>query len=164
MTSGDSVYIQPMNDDGSAVPSKADFLIRINQSHLQGLAIVGNQLFAVSGGPERTELIEMAWWGTRDGKKRLRVVGRWTLEDSRSQVDGFSFVPSTDPTPMGSFYINMNSSIRAYSLPARSETEEPDQPAHPMRLKSLNMKVFTQAMAVGGKESNDSLMTMIAFE
>eukprot|EP00550_Attheya_septentrionalis_P003868 CAMPEP_0198284942 /NCGR_PEP_ID=MMETSP1449-20131203/4299_1 /TAXON_ID=420275 /ORGANISM="Attheya septentrionalis, Strain CCMP2084" /LENGTH=1003 /DNA_ID=CAMNT_0043982167 /DNA_START=46 /DNA_END=3057 /DNA_ORIENTATION=- len=163
MTSGDSVYIQPMNDDGS-VPSKADLLIRINQSHLEGLAIVGNQLFAVSGGPERTELIEMAWWGTRDGNKRLRVVGRWTLEDSSSQVDGFSFVPSTDPTPMGSFYINMNSSIRTYSLPARSKTEEPHQPAHPMRLKSLNMKVFTQAMAVGDKESHDSLSTMITFE
>ena len=80
MTSDKSVYIQPMNDDGS-VHSKADSLIRINESRLQGLAIVGDRLFAVSDGPVRTELIEMAWWGTRDGHKRLRVVGRWTLED-----------------------------------------------------------------------------------
>jgi hypothetical protein len=164
MTSGESVYIQPMNEDGSA-PTEANSLIRINHSHLQGLASVGDQLFAVSEGPERTELIEMAWWGTRDGNERLRVVGRWTLDDSRSEVDGFSFVPSTDSTtPGGSFYINMNSSVNVYSLPARSDSEKSGQPAHPMRLKSLNMKVLTQGMTAGDKGSNDRLSTMITFE
>ena len=163
MTSDESVYIQPMNNGGS-VPSKVDSLIRINQSHLQGLAIVGDQLFAVSDGPERTELIELAWWGTRDGNERLRVVGRWTLEDSTSQVDAFSFVPSTDSTPMGSFYINMNSSIHAYSVPARRDNEVSDQSTHPMRLKSLNMKVLTQGTTVGDKGSSDRFSTMITFE
>jgi hypothetical protein len=163
VTSDESIYIQPMNANGSA-PAKADLLINIKKSHLQGLAIVGGQLFAVSDGPERTELIEMAWWGTRNGNERLRVVGRWTLQDSRSQVDGLNFVSSTDSTPMGSFYINMNSSIRVYSMPARSENEEPNQLAHPMRLKSLNMKVFNQGMTVEHEASTDRHSTMITFE
>lgn len=163
MTSDESVYFQPMNSDGSD-PSKADRLIRIGQSHLQGLAVVGNQVFAVSDGPELTEMIGMAWWGTHDGKERLRVVGRWTLEDSRSQVDGFSFVPSTDSTPVGSFYVNTNSSVRAYSVPATSEYQEPDQSARPMRLRSLNMKVLIQRMMVEGNGSSDRLSTMITFE
>jgi len=163
LTSDESVYIQPMDDDGS-VPLKAASLIRINHSHLQGLAIVGDRLFAVSDGPERTELIEMAWWGTFDGHKRLRVVGRWTLEDSKSQVDGFSYVPSSDSVPIGTFYINMHSSIQVYSLPARSDHEEPGQSSHPMRLRSLNMKVLTQGMSVQDKGSSDRLSTMITFD
>jgi uncharacterized membrane protein YidH (DUF202 family) len=166
MSLGEAVYIQPMTtkyDDRSG-PSKANRLIRIHQSHLQGLAIVDDQLFAVSDGPERTELIEMAWWGTRGGNEKLRVVGRWTLENSRSQVDGFSFVPFADTTPMGSFYINMNSSISSYSAPLRSEDPESDQYLYPKRLKSLNMKVLTQGMTVGDIGSNDRLSTMVTFE
>ena len=86
------------------------------------------------------------------------------MRTSISQVDGFSFVPSSDSTSMGSFYINMNSSIQVFSLPARSDTEEPGQSAHPRRLKSLNMKVLTQGMSVVDKGSNDRLSTMITFE
>jgi len=164
MTSGDSVYTQLVDSDGAA-SSKPDFLIRINQSNLQGLAIVGNRLFSISGGPERTELFEMAWWITRDGNERLRIVGRWTLEESQSQVDGFTFVPSSaKPTTAGSFHINMNSSIRVVSVPTRSEGEESDQFSHPMRLKNLNMKFFTQAMAAGDKEDHGSPTTMMTFE
>jgi len=167
VTSGESVFIQPMSDDGS-VPSKEDSLIKINQSHLQGLAVVGDRLFAVSNGPERTELIEMAWWGARDGNERLRVVGRWPLENGTSQVDGFSFVPSTDSTThmMGSFYINLNSSIRVYSLPAGSDNEEPGRSAYPTRLKSLNVKVLLRGMSVSSDTgSNDRFSTtMTTFE
>lgn len=142
MTSGDTVHVQWTNDDGSV----ADSLLRINQSRLQGLSMVGDRLFGVSGGPERTELIEMAWWGTN----KLRIVGRWTLEDSRSQIDGFSFVPSVDSKTTGSFYINMNSSITTYSVPAATEKEqESDQPDHPLRLKHLNMKVLTHGTTMG---------------
>jgi hypothetical protein len=150
-----------MNDDG-AVPAKVDSLIRINESRLQGLAIVGERLFAVSGGPPRTELIEMAWWKTRNGKERLRVVEKWTLQDGKSQIDGFSFAPSTDSSPMGSFYINMNSSVRVYSVPARFEHDEHGgQSDHPMKLKSLNMKVLTQGIT---GMNDDRLSTMINFE
>jgi hypothetical protein len=158
MTLDESVYIQAMNDDKSGQP-KVDLLIRINQSRLQGLAMVGDQLFAVSDGPEFTELVEMAWWRTHDGNERLRVVRRWKLEDSRTQVDGFSFVPSNDSASIGHFYINIHSSIRVYSIPARSENEESYQAAHPIRQKSLNMKVLTQGTSIG-----DCLSTMITFE
>lgn len=130
----------------------------------RSLAIVGERLFAVSGGPERTELIVMAWWNTRNGKERLRVVERWTLQDSRSQIDGFTLAPSTDSRPMESFYINMNFSIRVYSVPARSEHDEDGQSSPPMKLKSLNMKVLTQGMTVGDQENDDRLSTMITFE
>ena len=65
---------------------------------------------------------------------------------------------------MGSFHINMNSSIRIYSVPARSENEEQDQPSHPMKLKSLNMKVLTHGMNVGDRENDDLVSTMITFE
>ena len=141
MTSGDTVHVQLTNDDGSISNS----LLRINQSRLQGLSMVGDRLFGVSGGPERTELIEMAWWGTN----KLRIVGRWTLEGSRSQIDGFSFVPSVDSTTTGSFYINMNSSITTYSVPAATEEEESGEPDHPLRLKHLNMKVLTHGTTMG---------------
>ena len=160
LTSAESVYLQPMNNDGSAPSRAADSLIKIKQSHLQGLTTIGERLFAVSGGPKRTELIEMAWWGN----DRLRVVGRWTLDDSRSQIDGFSFVPSSDSMSTGSFYINVNSSIRIYSVPTRSENGESDQLSRPMRLKSLNMKVLTQGVTAGIDKSNDRLSTMTTFE
>ena len=163
MTSADSVYMQPLNNDGS-VPSKADSLIQIKQSHVQGLTTVGDRLFTVSDGPERTELIEMAWWGPRVGNERLRVVGRWTLDDSRSRIDGFSFVPSPDTTSKGSFYINMNSSMQVYSVPSRSENGESDLPSHPMRLKSLNMKVLTHGVTARSNEGQDRLKTMTTFE
>eukprot|EP00977_Amphora_coffeiformis_P000004 scaffold5_cov169-Amphora_coffeaeformis.AAC.4 len=163
MTSNDSVFIQSKNDDGT-VRVKAESLIRINQSHLRGLAIIGDRLFAVSDGDERTELIEMAWWRTREGSERLQVVGRWTLQDSRSQINGFSFAPPTDSTPTGSFHINMNSSIRVYSVPSRSESEEQGHLSHPMKLKSLNMKVLMRGLSVGDQEHEDHLSTMVNFE
>jgi hypothetical protein len=65
---------------------------------------------------------------------------------------------------MESFYINMNFSIRVYSVPARSEHDEDGQSSPPMKLKSLNMKVLTQGMTVGDQENDDRLSTMITFE
>jgi hypothetical protein len=133
MTNGESVFVKSMDDNASHEKS----FIRIEDSRLKGLASVGDRLFTVSDGPKRTELIEMALLG----KNKLQVVGRWTIVDRESHIDGFSFVS-------GNFYINSNSSIHVYSMPDGSN--------RPMRLKSLNMKAFAQ--------QNDHLSMMTTFE
>jgi uncharacterized membrane protein YidH (DUF202 family) len=166
VTSERSVYIQSVQRDGSTTAAESfkeqEILLSINESHLQGIAYVGDRLFAVSDGPKRTELIEMAWigGGSTTSNEKLRVIGRWTLKDSRSQVDGFSFEPSADDSATnGSFLIHMDSSIHTYSVPGSSEEEDsPEQ--EPVRLNSLNMKVLTQ----GHEESSDRLSTMVTFE
>ena len=163
MISNEHVYFQTMNDN-ARVPVSADPLIKINQSHLRGLAFVDDRLFAVSGGPARTELIEMPWWRIRNDKNKLQVVERWTLRESRSQIDGFTFAPSSESTPTGSFYINMNSSIRVYSVPAKRKNEEQGQLSHPRLLRSLNMKALTQGLGKEGQEIDDLVSTMITFE
>jgi hypothetical protein len=150
MAMDDSIYIQSIKD-GESMPSHSNsVLLKIYQSHLQGIEIVGDRVFAVSDGPHRTELMEMVWWGSKN--EHLRLVGRWTLENRSIKVHGFTFLPSPSSLVMGTFYIHMDSSIHVYSLPVAGGY-------NPTRLKSLNMKVMNQ-----GKESHDPLSTMITFE
>lgn len=157
VASDDSIVRQPISV-GDAKAPEADTLVRVTHSRLQGLAFVDDRLFAASGGPERTELIEMAWWGTIDGSERLRVVGRWTLDERKGQIGGFSFVLPTDSTSLGSFYVHLDSAVVVYSIPARCDDEN-QHPVRPMRLNSLNMKVLTRGLAVYDKENFTTLTT-----
>ncbi|KAL3906314.1 MAG: hypothetical protein SGILL_009317, partial [Bacillariaceae sp.] len=124
----------PRIGDGSSKQS----VMRIADSRLKGLATVGDRLFAVSDGPERIELVEMEG---RSDLEKLRVVGRWTLADGQSKIDGFASV-------LDSFYINIDSEIQVYSVPNDFH--------RPMKLKSLNTKAFSQ--------QNSHVSTMTTFE
>lgn len=128
LVSDSSIYNLP-KDDSHAQAKKIKTIVR---SNLVGLAVVNDRIFAVSSGPEQTELLEMTF-----GKNRkLFTSGRWDLLDSPSMVNGFSFVPETNR-----FVVSMASSIHYYSVPTN------DQP--PKRLTTLNSNILVQS-------SNDS--------
>lgn len=152
----DSVYSRFIDHDGTAAPELKP-LVTIHQSHLQGLADAGGRLFAVSDGSGHPELVELA--RANSPEERLRVLGRWTLED-KGQVRGFAFVPSVDSPNMGSFYIHMNSSVDVYSVPSTGD----GRAGHPLKLKSLNMKVLNQGNASYRNKAGEHLSTMQTFE
>ena len=160
MTSNDSVYSLP----SSSASDRAQRLVKIPRTQLRGLTFVGGRIFAISGGPDCTELIELAWEEPSTGKRVLRVIGRWKILDSSSRVDGFTFVPPNEPNTFGgAFYIGINSFVHSYSVPVMADTNADVNQATPRRLKSLNMKVLC-GISDFHEGGTDTLSSMVFFE
>ena len=109
---------------------EVDRLLHLENVDLREITRVGDRIFAISGGPVATELLEFAWTPTG----ALTQQARWIVWDSATEVNGLAFVPSSDDTP-GQLYIGFNNSIHIYNVP------QPEEPSL-IRVDSLNMQMI----------------------
>lgn len=145
-----------LQDEGN----KPVTLLKIPNTELGGLTSVGDRIFALSGGPERTELIELAWaW--RGG---MEVTARWTIHESPSQTEGLTFVPdimttttTTKDEPHGQLYMDVNGMIHSYQVPRRGDDAKN---SHLIRLDSINMKLIHRHQ----QDDDDKIASMHYFE
>jgi uncharacterized membrane protein YidH (DUF202 family) len=141
----------------------ASHLVKLPNTELTGLTAVGDRVFALSGGPYRTELIELA----RTSDQGMEVQARWTVSDSVSQQAaeaGLTFVPDQTTTtnlnsvdPQGQLYLTLNGSIHSYQIPSPQDESL-------TLVDSLNMKLISQGLGSGEHGSNKMISAMHYFE
>lgn len=86
-------------------------LVEIPDSNLEGLTMVGDRVFALSEGPKRTELVELAW----NDDDQLDIVNRWKLSSS-TEAEAISYVPDKTRRS-GRLFIDVNGQIHIYNVP-----------------------------------------------
>ena len=116
-------------------------LVHLDNADLQGITRVGDRIFAISGGPVATELLEFVWTPTGT----LQQKARWSVWDSATEVNGLAFVPGSDM--LGQLYIGFNDSIHIYNVP---------QPKDPSlnRVDSLNMQMIGMGLEMKDKTAS----------
>lgn len=91
--------------------NRVDTLIEIPDCNLEGLTVINERVFALSEGPKRTELIELAW----NENEELDLLHRWKLGNS-AQAEALAFVP--DKTRRwGRLFVDVNHQIQIYNVP-----------------------------------------------
>lgn len=169
VASTQEIVSHPMGSIGMGGPPSQ--LVEIPNSELEGLTSIGDRLFALSEGPQKTELIELAW--TSAGSLELQT--RWTISDVASQAEGLTFVPkqktsnglsaAADSEPEGRLYIAVDGLIHSYEVPSRADSSvssgTPDEASSPplTRVNSLNMKLILNDLG-----NEDKIAAMHYFE
>lgn len=95
-------------------------LVEIPDSNIEALTVIDDRVFALSEGPKKTELIELAW----NGDDELSVSHRWKLSIS-TQAEGMTYVPDKTRRS-GRLLIDVNTQVNIYEVPDASAI--PDTP------------------------------------
>eukprot|EP00977_Amphora_coffeiformis_P024034 scaffold14974_cov195-Amphora_coffeaeformis.AAC.41 len=109
-------------------------LAHLQNTELGGLTAIGNRIFALSGGPEETELFEFAWTKYGDLEKQ----GSWIVAESASEINGLAFVADVEEGE-GQLLLGMDGSIHSYQVPYREDTSL-------IRVQNINMKLIHQGL------------------
>jgi uncharacterized membrane protein YidH (DUF202 family) len=112
---------------------EASHLVHLHDTELGGLTTVGDRIFALSGGPHTTELLELAW----NERGTLEQQGSWIVEESATEINGLAFVPNGKE---GQLYMGFDGSMFSYEVPSRTDTSL-------SRLERFNMKVIGKGMS-----------------
>jgi hypothetical protein len=107
-------------------------LTNLDNTQLGGMARFGSRIFALSGGPVRSELLSFTW--TESGS--LEQQGRWILSDSVSEINGLAVIGQDEDEKL---YIGMNGSVNSYRIPDAED-------ASLSRVDSINMKMINQGL------------------
>lgn len=86
-------------------------LVEIPDSNLEGLTVIDERVFALSEGPKRTELIELAW----NNDDELDIAHRWKLSSSE-EAEALAYVPDKTRRS-GRLFIDVNRQIHIYNVP-----------------------------------------------
>jgi len=99
---------------------KPVYQTKIHNAQLGGVSVVGDRMFALSGGPVQTELLELTWNFVH--MEQMSVLNRWTLRDTASDVRGMMFVQNKynhgTNEPSGELYMNIDGQISSYAVPS----------------------------------------------
>mmetsp|Transcript_9608 Transcript_9608/g.17511 ORF Transcript_9608/g.17511 Transcript_9608/m.17511 type:complete len:1013 (+) Transcript_9608:366-3404(+) len=157
VVSNQQVMSHPL--DGETRPSQ---LAEIPNSDLEGLTRVGDRIFALSEGPQQTELIELAW--TAGGGMEEKA--RWKVSDSL-QAEGLAFVPDLrnddSSKPQGRFYIDVDGAIHTFAVPdleVNVTSSNGTEVLPLLHLSSINMKLINQGL----NSSSTKISGMYFFE
>ena len=124
-------------------------LVHLHDTELGGLTVVEDRIFALSGGPQNTALLEFEWtsWG------HLEEQGRWIVTESATEINGLTYVSNTgDDNSQGQLLLGFNGSVYSYQIPNREH-------ATLNRLERINMKMINHGL---GKR--DTIASMHHFD
>ena len=121
-------------------------LAYLDNIELGGLTIFGDRIFALSGGPVHSELIEFS---LSESGSSLEQRGSWTIFESVSEINGLDVIGEGEEAKL---YIGTNGLVHSYRIP--------DPEAGSLsRVENVNMKMINP-----GLYPNDKITSFHTFE
>mmetsp|Transcript_15426 Transcript_15426/g.38311 ORF Transcript_15426/g.38311 Transcript_15426/m.38311 type:complete len:333 (-) Transcript_15426:3387-4385(-) len=121
-------------------------LAYLDNTELGGITIFGDRIFALSGGPVHSELLEFSWV---ESGSSLEQKGSWTIFESVSEINGLDIIRDGEEAK---FYIGTNGSVHSYRIPGPGDDAL-------SRVDNLNMKMINQGLV-----PNDTIASFHTFE
>lgn len=150
VASAQDLFAHPLNE------GRASSLLKIPDTDLGALTIVGDRIFALaqsSGHDHQVELIEAGWRLDEDDDYMMEVLGRWEISDTLVKPESMTFVPDADAHPNdernGQLYVGIRDMIHAYELPPKSSTSRVNKLSHLTRVDQINTRVVNQGFGEG---------------
>eukprot|EP00529_Nitzschia_sp_RCC80_P005476 CAMPEP_0113460976 /NCGR_PEP_ID=MMETSP0014_2-20120614/11285_1 /TAXON_ID=2857 /ORGANISM="Nitzschia sp." /LENGTH=1033 /DNA_ID=CAMNT_0000352687 /DNA_START=541 /DNA_END=3642 /DNA_ORIENTATION=- /assembly_acc=CAM_ASM_000159 len=140
IASTSEILAHPLNGGDSS------HLAYLDNTELGGLTIFGDRIFALSGGPVHSELLELSWI---ESGSSLEPKGSWTIFESVSEINGLDIIRNGEEAKL---YIGMNGSVHSYRIP----DPEADSLS---RVDNVNMKMINQGLL-----PNDTIASFHTFE